>query len=279
MATGTFHDANRALENLQQETTGAREITKFEKAQIIIARAGELLQHTIELAEEIDIITRAQQRREEPKQQDRGHPKLQLKQFPVQREKQRQTLMRQLKDAKKEMRQIQCTALLYKMNQFENKKDNKRKRQVTEHSQDMATSAQEEEDEEEKEERSKGKEHGSEQEEPNSEDENTLESKQVAQSSVVKAQTKDIRGRVKRAMKTLHLTQKQLSIKLNISPAKVSQWMTNKKMADPELILAQMISFLEKVENTIRERTNIGTSKEHAEYGRRNNTDGARRSH
>ena len=38
-----------------------------------------------------------------------------------------------------------------------------------------------------------------------------------------------------------------------------------KKMADPELILAQMISFLEKVESTIRERTNIGSSKEHAE--------------
>ena len=118
MATSTFHDANRALENLQQETTGTREITKFEKAQIIIARTGELLQHTIELAEEIDIITRAQQRREEPKQQDRGHPKLQLKQFPVQREKQRQALMRQLKDAKKEMRKIQGTASLYKTNQI-----------------------------------------------------------------------------------------------------------------------------------------------------------------
>ena len=49
MVTYAFQDANRALENLQQETAGAREIMKFEKAQIIIARAGELLQHTIEL--------------------------------------------------------------------------------------------------------------------------------------------------------------------------------------------------------------------------------------
>jgi hypothetical protein len=48
--------------------------------------------------------------------------------------------------------------------------------------------------------------------------------------------------------------------------------MTNKKMADPEVILAQMISFLEKEEKTIRERTNIGTSKEHAKYGIHNST-------
>ena len=40
MVTCAFHDANRALENLQQETAGAREITKFEKAQRITARAG-----------------------------------------------------------------------------------------------------------------------------------------------------------------------------------------------------------------------------------------------
>jgi hypothetical protein len=39
MVTYAFHDANRALENLQQETAGAREINKFEKAQRIIARA------------------------------------------------------------------------------------------------------------------------------------------------------------------------------------------------------------------------------------------------
>jgi hypothetical protein len=142
MVTYAFHDANRALENLQQETAGAREIMKFEKAQRIIARAGELLQHTIELAEEIQITTYVQhtERREDPKQQqDRGHLKLPLKQFPVQTEKQRQNLMRQLKTVKKEMRQIQ--------NQFETKKDNKRKRQVTEHPHDKTTSAQEEEEE------------------------------------------------------------------------------------------------------------------------------------
>jgi hypothetical protein len=42
------------------------------------------------------------------------------------------------------VRKIQGTASLYKTNQFENKKDNKRKRQGTEQSQDKATSAQEE---------------------------------------------------------------------------------------------------------------------------------------
>jgi hypothetical protein len=38
-----------------------------------------------------------------------------------------------------------------------------------------------------------------------------------------------------------------------------------------------MISFLEKEEKTIRERTNIGTSKEHAKYGIHNSTDSSRR--
>ena len=40
--------------------------------------------------------------------------------------------------------------------------------------------------------------------------------------------------------------------------------MRNKKIADPELIHAQMISFLEKEESTTRESTNIGSSREHA---------------
>jgi hypothetical protein len=254
MATSTFNDANRALENLQQETTGTREITKFEKAQIMMARTGELLQHMTDLAEEIDIITHAQQRREEPKQ----------KQFPVQREKQRQDLMQQLKEAQKEMKRIQGTAPSLKTSQIENKKDNKRKRQGTEQAQDKATKAQEEEDGKEKEERSKEKEHESEKEKQNSEDENTWETIQAAQKSVVKAKSKGIRGRVKATMLILNLTQKQLSFKLDISQGRVSQWMRNKKIADPELIHAQMISFLEKEEGTTQKRTNIGSSSEHA---------------
>jgi hypothetical protein len=52
--------------------------------------------------------------------------------------------------------------------------------------------------------------------------------------------------------------------------------MTNKKIADPEVILAQMISFLEKEKTTIRERTNIGTSNEHARYGTHNSPSSSR---
>ena len=70
--------------------------------------------------------------------------------------------------------------------------------------------------------------------------------------------------RVKATMLILNLTQKQLSFKLDISQGRVSQWMRNKKIADPELIHAQMISFLEKEEGTTRERINIGSSREHA---------------
>jgi hypothetical protein len=131
MATNTFNDANRALENLQQETTGTREITKFEKAQITMAQTAELLQHMTNLAEEIDNITHAQQQREEPEQ----------KHFPVQREKQRKDLMQQLNEAQKEMKKIQDTAPSLKTNQIENKQNNKRKRQGTEQAQDNATKA------------------------------------------------------------------------------------------------------------------------------------------
>ena len=52
--------------------------------------------------------------------------------------------------------------------------------------------------------------------------------------------------------------------------------MTNKKIAEPEVILAQMISFLEKEKTTIRERTNIGTSNEHAKYGIHNSPSSSR---
>ena len=52
--------------------------------------------------------------------------------------------------------------------------------------------------------------------------------------------------------------------------------MTNKKIAEPEVILVQMISFLEKETTTIRERTNIGTSNEHAKYGIHNSPSSSR---
>ena len=104
MVTYAFHDANRALENLQPGTAGKREIQKFEQAQEIIARAGEPLQSTIELAEEIQITTYVQntERREDPKQQqDSGHLKLPLNQFPVKTEKRRKNLEQRLKTAEK----------------------------------------------------------------------------------------------------------------------------------------------------------------------------------
>ena len=57
MATFAFRDANRALWNLQSGTAGERALLKFQQSQRIIERAGELLQRTIELAEELQITT------------------------------------------------------------------------------------------------------------------------------------------------------------------------------------------------------------------------------
>jgi transcriptional regulator with XRE-family HTH domain len=71
---------------------------------------------------------------------------------------------------------------------------------------------------------------------------------------------------VKDALKTLQLTQKALSRRLGITQAKISQWLNKYKIAEPEMILAQMISFLEEEETNIRTTTNIGSSTEHATY-------------
>ena len=62
------------------------------------------------------------------------------------------------------------------------------------------------------------------------------------------------------------MTQKALSTRLGISQAKISQWLNKHKIAEPEMILTQMISFLEEEETNIRTTTNIGSSTEHATY-------------
>ena len=92
MATFAFRDANRALRNLQSGTAGEREILKFQQSQKTIERAGELLQRTIELAEELQITTyllNTKQREDLKQQQEGGHLKLSLKNFPVKTEKRR----------------------------------------------------------------------------------------------------------------------------------------------------------------------------------------------
>jgi hypothetical protein len=92
MATFAFRDANRALRNLQSGTAGEREILKFQQSQKTIERAGELLERTIELAEELQITTyllNTKQREDLKQQQEGGHLKLSLKNFPVKTEKRR----------------------------------------------------------------------------------------------------------------------------------------------------------------------------------------------
>ena len=72
---------------------------------------------------------------------------------------------------------------------------------------------------------------------------------------------------VKHALTTLSLTKKALGIRLDIPPTKISQWLNNKnKVAEPEVVLTQMISFLAEEEMVIRARINIGSSTEHATY-------------
>ena len=78
---------------------------------------------------------------------------------------------------------------------------------------------------------------------------------------------------VKHTLTTLSLTQKALGIRLDIPPTKISQRLNNKnKVAEPEVILTQMISFLEEEKMTIRARINIGSSNEHATYGNESNS-------
>jgi hypothetical protein len=110
MATSAFSDANRALGNLQSGMAGEREIRKFEEPQTTIEQAGETLQRTIELAEELQIATHVlnTKQREDPiQQQEDVHQKLPLKNFPVRTEKRRKDLEQQLQAAKKQQRQLQ----------------------------------------------------------------------------------------------------------------------------------------------------------------------------
>jgi len=65
-------------------------------------------------------------------------------------------------------------------------------------------------------------------------------------------------------MLNLKMTQKTLSNRLGITQTKISQWLNKHRVAEPEMILVQMISFLEKEEDNARKRTNIGSSSQHA---------------
>ena len=126
---------------------------------------------------------------------------------------------------------------------METKKDDKRKHQATEHLQrNKIISAQEEHKNHDIENDEENK-HESEQEESNSDDGNALESQQDEQNSVVSTRTNSVRRQVKDALKNLQLTQKAISSRLGISQAKISQWLNKHKIAEPEMILTQMISF------------------------------------
>jgi hypothetical protein len=108
-----------------RDNTGEREIRKLQQSQRTIERAGELLQRTIELAEELQITTyvlNTKQREDLKQQQAGGHLKLPLNNFPVKMEKRRKDLQQQLKTAEKEQRLLQ--------GQVEINKDNKRKLQL-----------------------------------------------------------------------------------------------------------------------------------------------------
>jgi hypothetical protein len=116
MATSAFRDANRALRNLQSGTAGERALLKFQQSQRIIELALELLQRTIELAEELQITTyilNTKQREDLNQQQEGGHLKL------LKRHKE---LQQQLKTAEKQQRHLQ--------GQVGINKDNQRKHQI-----------------------------------------------------------------------------------------------------------------------------------------------------
>jgi len=91
-----------------------------------------------------------------------------------------------------------------------------------------------------------------------------LENRQAAQTSEVKAKSNSIRGKVRATMLNLKMTQKTLSSKLGITPVKISQWLNKHRVAEPEMILVQMMSFLDEEEENARKRTNIGSSSQHA---------------
>jgi transcriptional regulator with XRE-family HTH domain len=102
--------------------------------------------------------------------------------------------------------------------------------------------------------------HEREQEGSNSEDGHVLESEQEEQSRAVVARTNEVRRNVKKALKSLQMTQKALSSKLGISQAKISQWLNKHAVAEPETILIQMISFLEAEGASIKTKINAGSS-------------------
>ena len=106
--------------------------------------------------------------------------------------------------------------------------------------------------------------HEHEQEKLNSDDGNALESEQEKQSGAVSAWTNSVRVDVKKALKSLQWTQKDLSKYLGISQPKISQWLNKSAVSEPETILIQMISFLEAKEMNIRTKTNTGSSTEHS---------------
>jgi transcriptional regulator with XRE-family HTH domain len=70
---------------------------------------------------------------------------------------------------------------------------------------------------------------------------------------------------VKKALKGLQWTQKDLSTYLDISQPKISMWLNNRAaVTEPETILTQMLSFLEAEKMNIRTKTSTGSSAEHS---------------
>jgi hypothetical protein len=92
-----------------------------------------------------------------------------------------------------------------------------------------------------------------------------LESEQEKQSGAVSACTNNARVDVKKALKGLQWTQKDLSKYLDISQPKISLGLNNRAAdTEPETILTQMISFLEAEEMNIRTKTSTGSNAEHS---------------
>jgi transcriptional regulator with XRE-family HTH domain len=69
---------------------------------------------------------------------------------------------------------------------------------------------------------------------------------------------------VKKALKSLHMTQTALSNYLGISQPKISQWLNKSAVTEPETILTQMISFLEAEGTNIQTKINAGSSDKHS---------------
>ena len=76
--------------------------------------------------------------------------------------------------------------------------------------------------------------HEHEQEKLNSDDGNALESEQEKQSGAVSAWTNSVRVDVKKALKSLQWTQKDLSKYLDISQPKISQWLNKSAVSESQ---------------------------------------------